>query len=396
MSTWNQLMSVALAGLLALALPGVRADEPELLDGVKERLKVEAQRVEREFTDGRAAAYRLVRTDRPKPEQAVEKLEALLAMVRADTALDAKRREVLLVTLRYDLDRVREIANARQAVTTRHNEAIVTTTRDQVRKADDTRRTDASRGMSDQARAIIESRSKTLADARADRTRFSDRTTKVMRSVDEAAVPETGLVRFPDDWVEKSKRRSPAQKMTARERALMKALTTQIDVDFSKNTLDEVLDYLRKSLKLEIAVDKRALDEANVSYESQINLKLRASARTVLKRVLGDLNLAYVIKDEAIQITSRERAAQMTTTRAYYIGDLAPVIDFRLPPVFTQLVMMETVNRIIAMITQQVDPPSWQINNPDAVGAIVFDPITMSLVVKQTAEIHFLLGGGYR
>ncbi|MFO0929835.1 MAG: hypothetical protein U0736_22890 [Gemmataceae bacterium] len=391
MSNRKRWLSAVLAGVLALT--GARAGEPDLLDGVKERLKIEAQRVEREFAEGRAAAYRLVRTERPRPDAAVEKLEALLAMVRTDTALDAKRRELLLVTLRYDLDRVREIANTRQTAVDRRNEAIVTTTRDQVRRADTVARTDGSRTVSDQARAIIESRSKTLADARGDRLRSGEGRAKLMRSVDEAAVPEAGNIRFPDDWVEKSKRRSPAMRMTAKERALMKSLSTQVDVDFSKNTLDEVLDYLRKSLKVEIAVDKRALEEANVTYESQVNLKLRGSARTVLKRVLGDLNLAYVVKDEAIQITSRERAAQMTTTRAYYIGDLAPVLDFTLPPAFTQLAMMETVNRIITMITQQVEPQSWQATNPDAVGAIVFDPISMSLVVKQTAEVHFLLGG---
>src|SRR5262245_1457367 len=115
---WRMSMSVStrLAALLlglGLFVPAVRA-EKDPLDDVKERLAIEAQRVEKEFTSGRAAAYKLVRSDDPKLADATEKLESLLAMVRNDTALDTKRREVLIVTLKWDLDKVKEIAGERR------------------------------------------------------------------------------------------------------------------------------------------------------------------------------------------------------------------------------------------------------------------------------------------
>lgn len=393
MSTRIVLMSAVLWGTLGMTLSVAPAAEPDLLDDVQGRMKIEAQRLEKEFADGRTAAYRLVRSDEPRLVEASEKLQVLLALLRNDTSLEPRRRDLLLVTLRHDLDRIKEIAGERRQAAARRTEAALAASRPAASRPEEKEAARAARGVGDEARAIIESRSKTLADSRFDRRRSGDGFNKAMRSVDESALPEVGDYRFPKDWVEKSKRRSAGVKMTAQERAIMKALSTTIDVDFNKNTFEEVIDYLRKSLKLDIAIDKRALEEAQVSYESQVTLKLRATSRTVLKRILADLNLAYVIKGEAVQVTSRERAAQMTTTRAYYIGDLAPVMDLNYPPVFTQLAMAEMVNRIIAMITQQVDPQSWQVNNPDAAGAIFFDPITMSLVVKQTAEVHFLLGG---
>jgi hypothetical protein len=259
-------------------------------------------------------------------------------------------------------------------------------------KASTARRTQDTTSTTQTAKSIFESRGKTVIEGRRDKVNANDRYNRVMASVGESAVPESRPYVLPKDWVEKSKKRSAGVKMTAAEKAIMKALESTVDADFSKASFEDVIDHLRKKMKVTITVDKRALTEVGASYETEVNLKLKASTRTVLKRILADLNLMYVIKDEAIQITSRERAKEMTTTRTYYIGDLAAVVDVRLDDITKQLMMIQTVNNIITTITNQVDKQSWKVNNPDAVGAIVFDPITMSLIVKQTAEVHFLLG----
>jgi hypothetical protein len=390
MSTPRQL-TLTLAGLVILATGAARAGDA--LDDARERKKIEAQRVEKEFADDRAAAYKLVRSENPKPGEATDKLHALLSMVRNDTSLDSKRREVLIVTLKADLDRVTQIASERRRLSVRRDLDLTRALRRDEARGDSARRSDSSRGLSDEARSIYESRSRALADARLDRVRTADRYRGVMRWVDESAIPETRDYKLPKNWAELSKKRSAEAKLTAKERAIMKALSTPISVEYDKNSFQEVLEHLRKVTGLELVTDKRAMDEMGVSYDSQITLKLRSSTRAVLKRILSDLNLAYVIKDEAVQITSRERASQMTTTRAYYVGDLAAVVDVGLGPILTQLQMIENVNRLITMIKQEVDPRSWRDNNPDAPGTIYFDPITMSIVVKQTAEVHFLMGG---
>ena len=67
-----------------MAVTAARADD---IADVKARAKAEAQRVEKEFTDSRAEAYRLVRRDDPKLLESTEKLINLLEMVKSDTSL---------------------------------------------------------------------------------------------------------------------------------------------------------------------------------------------------------------------------------------------------------------------------------------------------------------------
>jgi hypothetical protein len=367
------------------------ADKDPLPD-VRDRMKVEAQRVEKEFTEGRAAAYKLVRAADPKLVEATEKLETLLAMVRRDNSLDAKRRKVLIVTLEWDLDKVKEIAGERRR-TSSSGAALSRAARSDIRRDDNARRTTDGNSVVRGARSVIESRSRSLEDYRDDRRRSGDRFNRVMASTAKSAIPENRNVTFPKDWVEKSRKRTAGIKMTAKEKQIMKALSTTIDAEFSENHFEDVIDWLKKATKCEIIVDKRGLDESSVTYKTPITLKLKSSTRTVLKRILADLGLAYIVKDEAIQITSRERARQETTTRTYYIGDLAATVDVTLPWIFQQQQMLENIDRIIKLVTGSIESQSWKVNNPDAPGTIVFEPITMSLVVKQTAEIHFMLGG---
>src|SRR5688500_8934017 len=178
------------AAALAALVAGASASD---LEKVRDRMKVEAQRVEKEFADERLAAYKLVRNDAPKLVEATEKLQGLLAMIRNDTSLDAKRREVFIVTLKADLDRVKLIAADRRGFTARRDDAVVSKSiATESRRAGAARQVEMPRGVSEQARSIIESRGRALADARGDRTRAGDRYTRVMREVDNSAIPEPG------------------------------------------------------------------------------------------------------------------------------------------------------------------------------------------------------------
>src|SRR5262249_46316568 len=151
-------------------------------------------------------------------------------------------------TLKFDLEKVKEIAAERRRASVSRDLPAARLTRDEVRRADDISRPQGPRRVTDEARAVIESRSKGPADAGGDRGRSGDRYNKLMRSVEESAIPEGRDMTFPKDWVEKSKRRSPAQKLTAKEKAILEALGTIVPADFNKNTFEEVIDYFRKTL----------------------------------------------------------------------------------------------------------------------------------------------------
>jgi hypothetical protein len=372
--------------LLAAPLAAQQASDP--LETVKQRRAVEAQRLERDINDGREAAYRLGRID---SEAAVKRIQLLLEMLEVDDVLTVARRDQLTRTLKRDLTLLKGVAADRRAAA---SEAAARTARDEVRRTEEPRRTGDSRSVVDAARSRIDSVSTRVADARDFRIQVADRWGKTLHQVDLSAKLPLDDIEFPPDWVEKSKKRSPEKKLTPKEKELLDALKKPISLEFNGDTFGSVIEYLQKVTGQTILLDKQALDEANVTNETPITLRLpKVSTRTALKKMLRDLNLTYVIKEEAINITTPARAKEYMVTRAYYVGDLLGVTDIRFGPIINQLQMMQTVGSIIQTIQSQIDPDTWQANNGN--GTIVFDPISQSLVIKAPAEVHYMLGGGH-
>ena len=44
--------------------------------------------------------------------------------------------------------------------------------------------------------------------------------------------------------------------------------------------------------------------------------------RSVLKKVLGDFGLTYVVREQTIHITTAQKAKDMLIVRTYYLGDV--------------------------------------------------------------------------
>jgi len=192
---WIPAGVVCLASLI-LFPAGVRADD--LLNDVKERMAIEAQRVEKEFTDNRLAAYKLVRNDNPQLLEATQKLQGLLALLRADTSLSANRRAVLLVTIKADLDRVKDIAAERRRATVPARSAEITRTiRDDIVRSDDVRRVEPARRLNDEVRSVYDKRREAIADSRSYRAAKADRLGAVRRDVDRGTILPKGTTICP-------------------------------------------------------------------------------------------------------------------------------------------------------------------------------------------------------
>jgi hypothetical protein len=204
-----------------------------------------------------------------------------------------------------------------------------------------------------------------------------------MRDVEKSALPPTGDYELPKDWKEKTKRRTGGPAMTAKEKAILQALDTPINVTFKDSHLQDVISYLATWSGQPILLDKQALDEAGVAYDSVVTLDAKGmSMRTVLRKLLGDLGLTYVIREEVIQVTTPIKAENMLVTKVYYIGDL--IASGALPA--------RSVRRMVEIIQETVEPRSWQSNGGKA--SIVYDPGTMSLVIKQSAEFQSVIANG--
>jgi hypothetical protein len=379
---------VASAGFLFLSagliLAGPAAARDDLLKDVKSRQEVAAQRMQVTVDDAKAEARRLNKDG--NPAKAIEILRKALTRVRNDEDLPEERRKALVDSLQLQLQNYEKYSGDRRPE--RPADSSLPTRRIDLGSRDDGPRRifdEMSRNHKDRVGAAVEAR----------RVRDESGTgyLGVMASISKSNLLPSGDVEFPPDWAKKTAMRSTAAKMTDKERAIIRALNAPITIDLKDGaTFQNVIDYLQEKMGVTIIVDKQALDEAMVTYETPVKLNLpKVATKTVLKKLLADFNLTYVVKDEAIQITTVERARDMLTTRIYYLGDLAAVVNPNLPPYITQYQTALNLKSIIDLIQSTIEPKSWDINGGP--GTIVFNPATMSLIVKQSAEIHYSLGG---
>jgi hypothetical protein len=225
----------------------------------------------------------------------------------------------------------------------------------------------------------------------------------VQRGIDRSAVPPTKDMEFPPDWKEKTKKRPPAGQvpLSAKEKAIVAALSRPISVDFKGDRFEDVMQYLSTLINQPILLDRGDLKDASIDYETPVNLSVKGvTLRTILRKILGEYGLTYIVKDETIQVVSQAKARETMVIRAYPVGDLLgvgggpgdPLTNFFGPGV-GQIARMQNAANLLRTIQNTVEPNSWQINGGP--GTIAFDYATMSLIVKNSAEVHAMIGGGY-
>jgi hypothetical protein len=360
--------------------------------------KIAAQKAEEDARRALRDAERLGQSDK---SGAAELLRKALARLEGDTSLSETRRSSWRRVLK---DRIRVLdIEAQNTVATQARRPA-----DRVREQSSATRpsegpvAEASRRTTSTAELVMNARRQELDRRRA--------VAGVYRDVEQSAMPANGEVEFPKDWKQRTKGRSAGVPLTATEKAIMKALGDSITVDFKNSKLEDVIDYFRTVTGVSFNVDKEALKDVEASYDSPVTFTGKGMAlRTALRLILSGLGMTYVVKDQAILVTSVQRAREMMVVRSYYIGDLLAgsalsrtpgILPNGLPyapfsPAAQQLQavgMAETAKMIIDMIQTSVDPQSWQANGGP--GTIVFHAPSMSVIVKQSAEVHALMGGG--
>jgi hypothetical protein len=426
-------LSFLFEGLAACALAWVLVGSAaatdgknDLLDKTKRQQEVAAQKAESDIRSSLVAAEKLATTD---PAKAVELLKSAQAKLEDTTELSETRRTVLK---RVFADRIRVAEAMIEQAKQDTKEKAEKDARDSTQKGDDAERkaeeekikrdlttirvlrdsgkTDEANRQADelsrrypnnpaaQASKRIADANERVAEARRLQKEKEARTDKVIGSdITKSATPPKDDIEFPppEQWARLTKARAKKQ-LTEKEQQILKTLDSSIKADFKDSRLEDVIDFLQTRTGLSIILDKAALEEANASYDTLIsaNFKQGVSVRTLLRVVLSKANLTYIVKDEAIMVMTPERAKATLVTKTYYLGDLVGYTDVTLGPVLTQVKMLQAGREIVEMIKGSVDPNSWRENGGE--GTIVFDPRTLSIIVKQSAEVHSILGSGYK
>jgi hypothetical protein len=170
------------------------------------------------------------------------------------------------------------------------------------------------------------------------------------------------------------------------EKQIKRALTEQTEMEFPETPLKDVVDYLSERHHIEIQFDSPALKECNPPIDPSRTLITRSLKRVSLasgmKMLLDDFNLTCIIKNDALLITSKDRAEVTPLTRMYDVRDLV-VGEKDLPSA-------DTLNELCDLIRQTVAPETWageRANWTPAVRPFNHNSICV-LVVAQTFDAH--------
>jgi len=230
------------------------------------------------------------------------------------------------------------------------------------------------------------------------------------------------------------------------EREIERKLNTPVNLNFTDVPLKSVIEDLRAYNGINIYVDEPALNEAGISLDHPVSVKLEhVSLKSALNLLLHGVHLTYVVKDEVLQITTEDHARGKLETRTYQVADLIIPIenfgDLRNPvtplvqgtptsppptlPLPTPVTGPNSINSgtsvgtptggssfasagdsrggndvrvgraknaqtqeetLIKLIQSTVAPRSWsEMGGP---GSIDYFPLTMSLVINQTPDIQ--------
>ena len=415
----------------AMLTPGLFAQTPppsgDLLEYARRMNEVAVLQLEMDAKLSLKDAERLAVAE---PAKAVEKLKQLLAVVEADQKLPQERRETLLRVVK-DRIRVSETATDNAAVAAA--EAKARALAEAAQKAEDEKRTVEAAKVKEglttiaqlrkegkvadatkQSRELLTNYPQNLAvqvlngvSTTADQIAAANDVRKekeagvaaMMREVEKAAVLPKGDIEFPKDWKEKTALRTKGQRLSEEEIKVLQALNSTMKPEFKSSRLQDVIDTLSTFTGRAILIEKAALDEANLSYDTPITFAPRSSIsmRNVLRSVLGQVGLTYVVRDNIIQVTSQPRARDMMITKTYYVGDIVTISGvFGGAPqwglALDQAQLAQNVAGVVEMIQQSIDPQSWQ--GRGGFGTIGFNIPTMSLIIRQSAEVHALIRGG--
>ncbi|MGF1578459.1 MAG: hypothetical protein ACFCD0_03765 [Gemmataceae bacterium] len=369
----------------------VLADDDNLLKKTIEREKVSAQKLEREVKD---ALAQVRKTYRAKPHEARRVLITYQHVVDNTRILPEKNRVYLSKGIKAYIEGVDAYIQKKASNDPEAQRRAKYQKYAKYAKRQPTTQTVSGPG-SVAERYIKTARGRTGEIAQQKR-RFevANRSTLDLGDI---TIPENGRVSFPKNWVKRSEIRAnfAGVKLNEKDAFLLKTLNSVMTVDFDGWRFQDVLEYMAKKTKAPILSNKLTLEDVGVTYDTVVNFrpKGKLTVRTILKTVLANNGLAYILKDGTIQVVTPEVARNTLTTRSYPISDLLPPPDPRFGQLYNLVQQRYAANSIMRMIVTTINPSSWAYNGGR--GTIAYNEVTGSIVIRNSAELHFSLANGF-
>jgi len=383
------LRSVVLLPFVAVTLawaPAAQAD-PDL-DRIVAESKLAAEKLER--LTNFALAEAKVAMNKKDYNQAQDILERALTKVKNSPDLSDTQR----TTLRNRLQaRLRDVEQHTQANRTAAEEAA-SKEAERIRREREANQGKGGSGVAGTAGSRIRSTKEQLAAIEKLKAQGGANMVGLLNNLDASASVTGRDIEFPKYWarlIESDYRRS-TPKLSKKEAELLRSLNSFMTPDFDKIPFKQVMEYLSEKTGQPIMVDEKSLQDAMIEYDDPVTfqLKVKITVRTILRKVLGDRGLAYIIRDGTIQVMSAQKARETMVIRSYPITDLVGAFNPYDP--FSGQVVAANVQALIQTIQNAVEPSHWKENGGP--GTITFHAPTMSLIIRASAEMHYMFGAG--
>lgn len=268
-----------------------------------------------------------------KGQKEVRELRSIRAQERV-AAIEAQRRLIDQISLADDrmdrlIDRVRSLleeASHGQPAAYLEAEAV----------AEEAVRMQPGNGTAAAAQVVAEAAGQ-LYTAFYLRSLRADRFLETLEQVERSHVPfpDEPPIRWPapEVWKALTERRKQyasvdLHRASTAEKRITAALDDQTTVNFADLPLIDAVQFLSRTHEIPIILDTLSIEEAGLLVDEPINLILAGvTLRSVLKIMLGDLELTYIIEDEVMKITTVEVANERLSTRVYPVGDLVVTLN---------------------------------------------------------------------
>jgi hypothetical protein len=158
---------------------------------------------------------------------------------------------------------------------------------------------------------------------------------------------------------------------------IQNAMDEKTSLSVVETPLRNVVQQLREQAKINLLIDRKAMEDVGLSDDAPITAELREiSFRSVLNVLLRDLDLTWIVQDGALVITTPEEAESRLTTKVYEVGDLIASPGEEQDE--------SAGDSLMQAITSTIAPQTWDgVGGPASIGVY-----RNTLVVSQMDVVH--------
>ena len=174
-----------------------------------------------------------------------------------------------------------------------------------------------------------------------------------------------------------------------RKAEIRESLCRSVSLQIQEVPLDELVPAMAKKLGYPVQLEITALEAIGVDPKTRLSVNIQdGSLAGCLRRTLAELDLTYIIRDDALLITSFEGAEANPAVEVYDISDFVDAQAKRLFASHAHRRSAESEIVLIEVIYGSIHPDAW--DNVGGLGTIEVLMLgdSVSLIVTQTESVH--------